>query len=187
MSTVLKTTILFLMASTMTINLNTAEAHECGLSDVIDLGAGIGGFSFLCVEPRSIQGQLQVEGLVPGDAYTVWWVYFDDPSQCETSGECGPPDLEGANPLGVFGRYGSVVAAPNGRAHINDRLNGMKPSSGSVVWIIMVAHGAAATSDGRQLARQLLTPEDPAAGAPHLGVVDGPVGAPVALTVHVIE
>jgi len=36
-------------------------------------------------------------------------------------------------------------------------------------------HGEADFSDGRKLARQLMTPEDPDLGAPHLGNhVDGP-------------
>lgn len=187
MRTILKTIILLLTALMMTVTLNTAMAHDCDQQDIIDLGAGVEGFTFLCIEPRGIQGQLQIEGLVPGDAYTVWWVYFDDPSLCETPNECGDVDFGGDDPLAVFGRYGSVVAAPSGKAHINDRLNGMKPSSGSQIWILMFGHGAADFSDGRHLARQLLTPEDPLAGAPHLGIVDGPTGFPVALTVHVVN
>jgi len=63
----------------------------------------------------------------------------------------------------------------------------MKPSSGSQIWLLMFGHGAADFSDGRHLARQLLTPEDPLAGAPYLGIVGGPTGFPVAITVHIIE
>lgn len=185
MKTIFKTTILLLTAITMTVAFNTAMAHDCEQQDIIDLGAGIDGFTFLCFEPRGLQAQLQVEGLVPGYAYTVWWIYFDDPSLCETPNECGEVDFGGDDPLGVFGRFGSVVAARSGKAHINSRLTGMKPSSGSQIWIFMVGHGAADFSDGRHLARQLLTPEDPLAGAPHLGIVGGPAGTPVALTVHV--
>lgn len=187
MSTFLKTSILLLTALTMTVTLNTAMAHDCDQQDIIDLGAGIEGFTFLCIEPNGIQAQLKVEGLVPGDAYTVWWIYFDDPSQCAAAPECGDVDFAGDDPLPVFGRFGSAVAPKSGRAHINSRISGMKASSGSQIWIFMVGHGAADFSDGRQLARQLLTPEDPLAGAPYLGIVGGPVGVPVALTVHVVE
>ncbi|MCH7507952.1 MAG: hypothetical protein IID60_11710 [Proteobacteria bacterium] len=187
MSTFLKTTILLLTALTMTVTFNTAMAHDCDQQDIIDLGAGVDGFTLLCVENRGLQAQLQIAGLVPGDAYTVWWVYFDDPSQCAAAPECGDVDFGGDDPLAVFGRYGSVVAARNGEAHINDRINGMKPSSGSQIWLLMFGHGAADYSDGRHLARQLLTPEDPLAGAPHLGIVGGPTGFPVAITVHFIE
>ena len=43
---------------------------------------------------------------------------------------------------------------------------------------LVFGHGAADITDGRRLARQLLTPEDPSIGAPHLGV--SPDGYPVA-------
>ena len=46
------------------------------------------------------------------------------------------------------------------------------------VWFLVFGHGAADMTDGRRLARQLLTPEDPSIGTPHLGVT--PDGYPVA-------
>jgi len=188
MRTILKTTILLLTAILMTVALNTAMAHECDKQDIIDAaGVGITGSADLCSDSRGLKAQLHVEGLVPGDAYTVWWIYFDDPSLCEVPNECGDADFGGDDPVGVFGRYGSAVARKNGKTHISDRLSGMTPSSGSQVWILLINHGAADLSDGKQLARQLLTPEDPLAGAPHLGIVGGPVGAPIALTIHVME
>jgi len=189
MRTILKTTILLLTAISMTVALNTAMAHECDKQDIIDAaGVGITGSADLCMDSRGLQAQLHAEGLVPGDAYTVWWIYIDDPSQCDAGpGDCGMADFGGDDPLGVFGRFGSVVAKRNGKTHISDRLSGMTPSSGSQIWILMINHGEADHSDGRQMARQLLTPEDPAAGAPHLGIENGPVGATVALTVHVME
>jgi hypothetical protein len=188
MRTILKTTILLLTAVTMTVALNTAMAHECDDQDLIDAaGVGITGSADLCMDSSGPSARLHAEGLVPGDAYTVWWIYIDDPSQCDAGpGDCGMADFGGDNPLGVFGRFGSVVAPNSGKTHIFSRFRGMKPSSGSQIWILMINHGEA-SSDGRQLARQLLTPEDPAAGAPHLGVEGGPVGATVALTVHVME
>lgn len=36
--------------------------------------------------------------------------------------------------------------------------------------MLIFGHGPAKTGDGRELARQLLTPEDPDSGAPHLGI-----------------
>ena len=52
----------------------------------------------------------------------------------------------------------------------------------------MFGHGAADLEDRTHLARQLLTPEDPLAGKPHLGNdVDGPLGTPVAVSVHVAD
>lgn len=47
----------------------------------------------------------------------------------------------------------------------------------------MFGHGAADTNDKRQLARQLLTPEDPGAGVPHLGIEGRPFGYPAGVVV----
>jgi hypothetical protein len=62
----------------------------------------------------------------------------------------------------------------------------MQPSSGAELWLLMLGHGPA-DGDGRLLARQLLTPEDPLAGMPHLGnMVDGTGFTPVAITVYIL-
>ena len=75
-----------------------------------------------------------------------------------------------------------------GNVHINGKWGGMQPSSGADIWLLMLSHGAANYADGRHLARQLLTPEDPLAGMPHLGNdVDGQGFIPVALTVHIVD
>ena len=130
-----------------------------------------------------------------GDAYTVWWVYFDNPSLCTHGGAgvCGdsdfaPSEAGGGTPLGVFGRFGSAIAPRNGKVHITGTWGGMQPSSDAELWLLMLGHGAANDGDGRHLARQLLTPEDPAAGAPHLGnAVDGTGFTPVAITVYIVD
>jgi hypothetical protein len=60
----------------------------------------------------------------------------------------------------------------------------MVVSSGSQVWMLMFGHLAADFNDRRQLARQLLTPEDPGAGFPHLGVAAR--GYPAAIAIYEI-
>ncbi len=135
----------------------------------------VAGSARLCVSHNGLRGWMLARGLVPGDAYTLWWVYIDDPSLCDPESGCGFETFAGANPLAVFGRLGSLVATTSGRAFFSDSLLGMRPSPGAEVWLLLVEHGAA--EEGARLARQLLTPEDPRAGAPHLGLPeDGVLG-----------
>jgi hypothetical protein len=186
-----------LAALAMAITFNTALAKKkCDNQDIIDLGAGASGKAKLCMNDKGMKAKFKVDHLMEGDAYTVWWVYFDDPSLCThgpAPGTCGEGDLApseagGGTPLGVFGRFGSTVGTHNGKAHISDSWGGMLPSIGAEIWILMLSHGPANYWDGRHLARQLLTPEDPLAGMPHLGNdVDGPGFIPVALTVHIVD
>jgi hypothetical protein len=64
----------------------------------------------------------------------------------------------------------------------------LRPSKGAQIWLLVFGHGPADTADRSHLARQLLTPEDPAVGAPHLGnVVDGERGRPAAVAVFTIR
>jgi hypothetical protein len=155
----------------------------------------VAGDGELCVLRDRVQGELIIRNLVPGNAYTVWLVYFDDPVQCTggtvlpvplAASSCDLFDFEGVKPLAVFGRMASGVATQNGRLNLSGRLGGMRPSSGSEFWMLVFGHGPAAT--GAALARQLLTPEDPNAGAPHLGnIEDGLLGYPIASAVFVVE
>jgi len=186
-----------LAAVTLAFTFNSALAEDdCDGQAIIDLGAGASGMANLCINDNGMKAQYNVQNLVAGDAYTIWWVYFDDPSLCThgpVPGSCGEADMApsvagGGTPLGVFGRLGSAVAPRNGKVHITGTWGGMQPSSGAEVWLLMLSHGVADLADGRHLARQLLTPEDPMAGMPHLGNdVDGPGFTPVALTVHIVD
>jgi hypothetical protein len=183
------------LVAAATFNLAQASEH-CDGQVIMDLGAGAHGTASVCFIPNRLKATFHVNNLVAGDAYTVWWVYFDDPSLCTNGpveGTCGEGDLApsaagGGTPLGVFGRLGSAIAPRNGNVHINGKWGGMQPSSGAEIWLLMLSHGAANYADGRHLARQLLTPEDPLAGMPHLGNdVDGQGFIPVALTVHIVD
>ncbi len=130
----------------------------------------------LCVDSTGVHAaEMRARALTPGVAYTVWFIYFDQPSQCATPGQCGAPsDFAGPNPLAVFGRLDSAVAPRNGSVNFSGQVRGLRLSSPSQVMFIMFDHGPASTTDYRFRARQLLTPQDPAAGTPHLGnVVDG--------------
>ena len=128
-----------------------------------------------------MSAEVKAKGLTSGNAYTFWFAYIDNPSLCTGGGPgvCAPPDFgtsapsgnATADPLGVFGRLDStVVDKKNGKETFSGAIGGLRLSSGSLVILLLYDHGAA-ESDNRLLARQLLTPQDPAAGAPGLGIV----------------
>ena len=163
---------------------------DCATEEIIPLmeGQPASGSSTLCVNERGLTAHMTVGNLVPGDAYTVWWIYIDDPASCVDPGNCGDVDFGGDNPLGVFGRMDSGVANENGRFRFFGRLKGMVPSPGSQVWFLVLGHGAVDDTDGRHMARQLLTPEDPLAGTPHLGnIIDGALFVMAALNIFNFE
>lgn len=180
-----------------------AESDGCDHQPAVGsfLGPTVAGTGKLCVLPGGLKGQLKVSNLDPGVAYTVWWTYLDDPSLCsgDSSGTggasltggvsgCELADFEGEKPLGIFGRMASGVVSRTGKFNFRGELGGMQPSAGSEVWLWLFWHGPAAYGDGDALARQLLTPEDPNAGAPHLGnFVDGQRAFPAATVVFTVE
>ncbi|MEO1037116.1 MAG: hypothetical protein AAFX44_16285 [Pseudomonadota bacterium] len=171
-------------------------------------GTELSGRGSICSTPYGVWSSLAVRGLTPGNAYTVWWVYVDQPQHCaatpltpenssvpfpEPVGYAGPcgiadfftPDESGVflNPLAVFGRMDSVVAHSSRRTFFRDDVRDFVPAPGSQLWLFVFGHGPADTTDKRQLARQLLTPEDPGSGAPHLGIEGRPFGYPAAVLV----
>ena len=165
----------------------------------------IGGSAKLCIDDSGLQGKMRVNNATEGNAYTVWWVYINDPV-CPGGGFFGcvwtffgdepsdflefSPELCGVaipcvdeEPLAVFGRMDSAVGKGSGKLRFSNKLNDMRVSSGSQVWMLMFGHGEAADG-GTQLARQLLTPEDPASGFPHVGV--NPFGYPAGVAIFEI-
>lgn len=150
--------------------------------------SGVTGTASLCIGANGVRGHINAASLTAANAYTVWFVYFDNPSNCMNPGQCTPADtvLPLANPEGVFGRFDSTVA--NGdNTEFFGRVGGMQLSSGSEVHLPVFNHGAASTSDGRFRARELLTPQNPNLGAPGLGTsTDGVLGKPVAVAIFSI-
>ena len=179
---ILIATLGFCLPTTVNAENDEHGAFACDRQKITPQLVDAKGRAHLCVTRRGVTAWMNARNLVPYDAYTVWWVYFDDPTLCEVSGECGGPDFGGTNPLGVFGRMDSAVAPRSGKKHFFGRISGFRPSSGSQIWLWIFGHGPADNSDGRHLARQLLTPELPPAGRPHLGNdIDGPLGFEAAI------
>ncbi len=159
---------------------------DCMKLDVIGFIPGSSGKAKLCVNDDGVNGNMRVKGLVPGDAYTVWWIYVDDPTQCPDTG-CGAEEFLGFDPVANFGRMDSGIAGDDAKLRFRGRIRGMAPSSGSQIWMLMFTHGPANFADRKRLARQLLTPEDPIFGEPQLGnQADGQLGFGAALAIFVI-
>jgi hypothetical protein len=148
--------------------------------------SGVMGSAKLCISANGVHTRITANNLTPGNPYTVWFVYFDNPQNCLNPGHCTPGDTTTplANPEGVLGRYDSIVARES-RGTFSGHV-GMVPSSGSEVHFPIFAHGSL-SPDGHIRARQLLTPQDPSLGAPGLGTSsDGTNGSPVAVAVFKI-
>ncbi len=167
----------------------------------------------LCITPHGLWSSLKVRGLTRNNAYTVWWVYIDKPESCVNfplpegfeladgstipfaepsgyAGGCGLADFftldpsgEFVNPLVTYGRMDSTVAGRHGKVRFYGELRSFTPSPGSQVWMFIFGHGPAKQDDKRELARQLLTPEDPLSGAPHLGIEGRGFGYPAGVVV----
>ena len=153
--------------------------------------SGITGDANLCEAEGVVTASIHVEGLTPGNAYTVWFVVFDNPANCGnysggTPGVCTSADatLPSASPEAVFGRMDSLIAEDDGTARLGGHYRNLHLSHGAIVWLLMFGHGPAFTTDNRELARQLLTPQKVALGAPGLGASGDTIqGGGVALAV----
>jgi hypothetical protein len=151
-------------------------AKECNTDQtqqvVSQNGSSVSGHGTLVIDKEGADVRVVAKNLTPGVAYTAWFIYFNDTSQCLVPFQCGPPDLTTPlnNPTGVFGRMDAGVAGANGQLTFRGALRDFQVVAGSAVHVALFAHGPANTTDGRERARQLLTPEAPALGAPGLGV-----------------
>lgn len=152
-------------------------------------GTMISGHGTLVVNKEGVDAIIRAENLIPGVAYTAWFIYFDNPALCMVPGQCGPGDakLPEDNPVGVFGRMDSAVAGTNGQLTFKGMLRDFRVSAGSAVYVELFVHGPASTMDNRALARQLLTPEAPVLGAPGLGVGTTQRAFPAAIAMFSIQ
>jgi hypothetical protein len=76
-----------------------------------------GAYSTLLRSSQGVTANMHTSGLIPGHAYTVWWVVFNNPGSCNDDG-CGADDAgealaTGDNPanIGVIRAGGGVVGA----------------------------------------------------------------------------
>jgi len=134
--------------------------------------SSVSGHGTLVVNNEGADVVIRAENLTPGVAYNTWFLYFDNTAQCLVPHQCGNADLSApaSNPAGVLGRLDSAVSGDNGQLTFKGTLRDFHISAGSSVHIAVYAHGPVDLTNNLARARQLLTPESPALGAPGLGV-----------------
>jgi hypothetical protein len=170
------------MTAVLLLGMFTLPSHlladdSCGAAQTQPVGAENGstvsGRGTLVVNDEEVEVSIRAENLTPGVAYTAWFIYFDNTGQCIIPRQCGGPDLTSpaTNPTGVFGRMDSGVAGDNGKLTFKGSIRDFHVSAGSAIHVALFAHGPANTTDNRERARQLLTPQAPGLGAPGLGLV----------------
>jgi hypothetical protein len=137
----------------------------------------VAGNAFLCPTKEGVTGEIRATGLIPGDAYTFWFVYIDNAAQCAADGmaKCVGINLPNDVPDAAFGRVADVIAPKNGKATIVGTVPGLQLSPGSQVMYLLKGHGPANPTDNLARSRQILTAEDPTVGSPGLGIVGGAV------------
>jgi len=74
-------------------------------------GSDTGGDSFLTRTPGMVLATVEAANLTPGDAYTVWWIVFNNPGACMPEVEPGPPLCDEDD---FFHRYGSECSTSGG-------------------------------------------------------------------------
>lgn len=62
------------------------------INEWLGSGSGISGEATLTRTSDGLSVDQDVQGLTPGNAYSVWWAIWDNPRQCEHS-PCEPSDL----------------------------------------------------------------------------------------------
>lgn len=148
--------------------------------------SSVQGYAHLCADSSGVQIELVGSGLTAGDVYTAWFIYFDKPSTCMTQ-PCTGADLSSVDPAATFCRLDGLVAKSDGWAYFAGKVKDLKLPSGSMVWVVIFGHGPA-SGNTKALSRQLLTPQEPALGAPGFGTTgDGSLGQSRARTVFQIQ
>ncbi len=170
---------LFLVTSAATeLSVPTARVFTTNLfgplgtdPDASDLGEA--------VFRRTVDGasvSVEADSLIPGNAYTVWWVIWNDPTLCD--GLCGEPDL------GIEGNSvpfaAGAVASEAGTASFNSHLTadgsvagqeviagGLTDPVNATIHVVVRDHGPALTGDA--LIAQLTLFEESAADADSVG------------------
>jgi hypothetical protein len=175
---------LVVSTTALAASVTAADGATCMTSGVKQMAQEpITGDAFLCADPAGIRSNIRLTHLTPDDVYTLWFAYLDKRDACAAA-MCARPDFFGDNPVGVFGHMDSVIADTTGNATLGGSLPGMQLSQGSEVWLLLFNHGAASMDNNLELARQLLTPQDPDLGAPAAGATaDGKKGSGTAIAV----
>jgi predicted small secreted protein len=134
-----------------------ADHSESGVYWFHDGSPVEGSRSTLVRNDAGVSMTLQTNQLVAGDAVTMWWVVFNDPSAC-SDGVCDeddvlPPGVNPAAQVGVLYAAGNVIGA-SGRGNFGARLgmgddegllfgHPLTAPRGAEVHLIVRSHGPA--------------------------------------------
>ena len=106
-----------------------------------------------------LQLTLDVDGLIPGHAYTVWWVVWNNPEFCD--GACDDPDVgntdvkaeiiyaTGSVAGGTQGNFGATLKERDAAGSINSEFFGLSSYGGladamkAEVHVVLRSHGPA--------------------------------------------
>jgi hypothetical protein len=99
--------------------------------------------------PNGVNYRVNTNSLVPGHAYTLWVVIFNEPGQCLTAPEpCTPADLfhTGAKPDMLYGAGviagGTGMATLSGRTHVGDVSGSVQAPAGLLSYGLIDPFGA---------------------------------------------
>jgi hypothetical protein len=81
---------------------NQPNLNNVSTADIINPILGITtGTSTLTRSDTKISVSYKTTGLIPGHAYTLWWVIWNNPQDCAVPGACDEPDFNTPEAVGV--------------------------------------------------------------------------------------
>ena len=84
----------------------------------------VAGSSTLHRNNNGITANFKATGLIPGHAYTVWWVIWNNPENCATPGACEDIDFGNADEVQVEVMYATGhVVGNSGKGNFGAHLN----------------------------------------------------------------
>ena len=80
-------------------------------------GSGTTSMAKLSRFRKWVAASFTVENLKPNNSYYVWWVIYNNPELCQNPFECGSPDMEQADEVGIeLILKDSIITDENGSA-----------------------------------------------------------------------
>ena len=77
------------------------------------------GAAFLTRSKNELQGRVMLADLIPGHAYTIWWMIFNQPKSCSTH-PCTPGADFGPGDAAVYHASGVIAASDGGEGGVAD-------------------------------------------------------------------
>jgi len=114
-------------------SINFAKSTNKSTVDVINpILSEVTGSSTLHRNDKGITVNYKTTGLTPGYAYTLWWVIWNNPQECNIPGACSDPDFAIADLVGVDVLFAAGhVVGNSGKGNFSGRLNA-DDDSGSI-------------------------------------------------------